>query len=95
MRDNKEKLHRIRTGRGVANAVGDPPVYTAERRKTMRQGLRILARMIVRAHLRREATPRGPLAEAGLGDRPASTASGPPTDCQAVEQADSETGTQE
>ena len=55
MRDNKEKLHRNRTGRGAANAVADSPVYTAEQRKTVRQGLRLLARIIARAHLRRQA----------------------------------------
>ena len=55
MRDNKEKRHRNRTGRGVANAVADSPVYTVEERKTVRQGLRILARIIARAHLRRQA----------------------------------------
>ncbi len=55
MRDNKEKLHMNRTGRGVANAVADSPVYTLEERQTVRQGLRILARIIARAHLRRQA----------------------------------------
>ena len=40
MRDNKEKLHRNRTGRGAANAVADSPDYTAEERQTVRQGLR-------------------------------------------------------
>ena len=55
MRDNKEKLQRDRTGRGVANAVADSPVYTLEERQTVRQGLRILARIIARAHLGRQA----------------------------------------
>ena len=55
MRDNKEKLHRNRTGRGVVNAVADSPVYTLEERQTVRQGLRILARIIARAHLGRQA----------------------------------------
>ena len=31
--------------------------YTAEQRERMQRGLRILARMIVRAHLRREGVP--------------------------------------
>ena len=31
------------------------PVYTGERRKTVRQGLRILARIIARAHVGRDA----------------------------------------
>ena len=55
MRDNKNKSHRDRTGREVANAVADSPVYTVEERQTMRVGLRILARIIARAHLRRQA----------------------------------------
>ena len=55
MRDNKNKSHRHRTGRGVASAVADSPVYTVEERKTVRQGLRLLARIIARAHLRRQA----------------------------------------
>ena len=59
MRDNKEKLQRNRTGRGVANAVADSPVYTAEERQTVRQGLRILARIIARAHLGRQAERSG------------------------------------
>ena len=46
MRDNKNKSHRNRTGRGVANAVANPPAYTLEERQTVRQGLRILARII-------------------------------------------------
>ncbi len=34
--------------------------YTAEQQERMQRGLRILARMIVRAHLRREASRAGP-----------------------------------
>ena len=59
MRNNKNKSHKNRTGRGVANAVADPPVYIAEQRPTVRQGLRILARVIARAHLRRQAERSG------------------------------------
>ena len=55
MRNNKDQPHRNRTGRGADNALADSPVYTAERRATMRQGLRILARIIARAHLQRQA----------------------------------------
>ena len=54
MRNNKDKPHRNRSGRGAANALADSPVYVAEQRATMRQGLRILARIIARAHLRRQ-----------------------------------------
>ena len=66
MRDNKEKLQGNRTGRGTANAVADSPVYTAEERQTIRNGLRILARIIARAHLR------------GQADRSGAPAPGPP-----------------
>ena len=55
MRNNKNKSHKNRTGGGVANAVADSPVYIAEQRPTVHQGLRILARIIARAHLRRQA----------------------------------------
>ena len=42
--------------------------YSAEERETLRRGLRILARMIARAHLRRQearsaAAPRPPVEE--------------------------------
>ena len=56
MRDNKNKARRDRTGRGAVNAPSAPPVHTAGQRETMRQGLRILARIIARAHLRRESS---------------------------------------
>ena len=62
MRDNKEKLHGNRAGRGAANAVADSPVYTLEERPTVRQGLRILARIIARAHLGRQAERSGTVA---------------------------------
>ena len=55
MRDNKNKSRRNRTGREVADAVADSPVYTVEERQTMRVRLRLLARIIARAHLRRQA----------------------------------------
>ena len=67
MGDNKEKRHRNRTGRGAANAVADSLVYTLEERPTVRQGLRILARIIARAHLRRQA------------ERSSAATPGPPT----------------
>ena len=59
MRNNKEKLHRNRTGRGAANNLVDSPVYAEERQARLRQGLRILARIIARAHLRRQAELSG------------------------------------
>ena len=62
MRNNKFEPHRNRTGRGAANTLADSPVYTEERQATMRQGLRILAKIIARAHLRRQAAPGPPSA---------------------------------
>ena len=59
MRDNKDKLQGNRIGRGAANAVADSPVYTAEERQTIRNGLRILARIVARAHLRGQAELSG------------------------------------
>ena len=58
MRDNKEKLHRNRTGRGAANAVADSPDYTAEERQTVRQGLRPPGQ---------DHRPRPPAASGGQG----------------------------
>ena len=37
-----------------------PAAYTAGQQERMQRGLRILARMIIRAHLRREASQAGP-----------------------------------
>ena len=54
MRSNNH-YNRRKVDTGI-NAGAEPPACTAEQRKTMREGLRILARMIVRAHLRREAS---------------------------------------
>ena len=47
--------------------------YTAEQRETLRRGLRILARMIARAHLRRQefrsgAAPQETPSDRGTGD---------------------------
>ncbi len=39
-----------------ATAERRSPAYSAEQWETLRRGLRILARMIVRAHLRRQAS---------------------------------------
>ena len=54
-KNNHNNRRKTRTGsKGPARAA--PPVYTAGQREAVREGLRILARMIVRAHLRREAS---------------------------------------
>ena len=54
------------TGSGMRRANGRKPsrdqgatAYTAEERETLRRGLRILARMIARAHLRRQESRSG------------------------------------
>ena len=39
-----------------ATAKRGSPTYSPEQRETVRRGLRILARMIARAHLRRQAS---------------------------------------
>ena len=51
MQDNHHHNHEP-SGAGI-NTMTAPPVYTAGQRKTMRQGPRIPARIIARAHLRR------------------------------------------
>ena len=56
----KNHRNNRRKSRAGSNAGTVPPACTAEHRKTMRDGLRILARMIVRTHLRREASQGGP-----------------------------------
>ena len=42
-----------------ATAERGSPAYSAEQRETMRRGLRILARVIARAHLRRQSSRSG------------------------------------
>ena len=54
---NRGKAH---TSVSISKAKTEPPTYTAAQRKTMREGLRILARIIARAHLQREAHSNGP-----------------------------------
>ena len=66
------------TGSGMRRANGRKPsrdqratAYTAEQQETLRRGLRILARMIARAHLRRQesrpaAAPRPSAEDEGL-----------------------------
>ena len=63
--ENAFKLLLALASTGI-NTGAAPPVYSAERRKTVRQGLRILARTIARAHLGRH------------GERDSAAAPGPP-----------------
>ena len=68
MRNNKHHSHqKANTGNNTRAA---PPVYTAEQRKTVRDGLRVLAKIIAHAHLRRQAVRCGAIPEATNGERP-------------------------
>ncbi len=49
------RYNNQRTTRTGINAGAAPPARTAEKEKTMRDGLRILSRIIARTHLRRQA----------------------------------------
>ena len=55
MRNNQNKGRRDQTGGAATHPVAAPPVYTPEQRETVRQGLRILTKIIARAHLRLQA----------------------------------------
>ena len=61
MRNKNHKGRRTATGGPVGNPTATLQGYTLEQRETLRQGLRILAKIIARSHLRRRAqfdTPR-------------------------------------
>ena len=68
MRNNNDKGHRDKMGRAATHPVAPSPTYTAEEREMVRRGLRVLAKIIARAHLRRQAE-RG--STAAPGPRPA------------------------
>ena len=85
MRKNKGKGRRDQTGRAARHPVAAPPVDTAEQRKTVRRGLRILARIIARAHLRRQAARCGAVPWARNGEHPTLAPHGPPPEGKAVE----------
>ena len=57
MKDRKRPNKKKIPGEGTADFPQDNPVasYSAEQRRRVRRGLRILARVAVRAHLRRSA----------------------------------------
>ena len=58
---------RKRPSKSIPNSpTGSSVAHTVEQRERMQQGLRILARMIVRSHLRREASRVAPLPELPL-----------------------------
>ena len=81
MRNNQDKGRRDQTGRGVSNPVAGPPVYTAEQRETARRGLRILAKIIARGHLRRQADRSS---EAAPGSPPRKPGSEPCTNANCL-----------
>ena len=64
MRDNTRRIKPPRSGRnagksgigGRKNAGRASPQHTPQERERMQTGLRILARIIARAHLRRQAS---------------------------------------
>ena len=56
-----------RTGATGPAAKSRLPVYTAEQRDTVREGLRFLARIIARAHLRRKASRAESVPSPGWG----------------------------
>ena len=55
MRNDNDNARRDQTGRVATHPVAAPPVDTAEQQETVRRGLRVLAKIIARAHLRRQS----------------------------------------
>ena len=55
--DNRRKAGTGATGPAART---ERPVYTAQQQERMQTGLRILARIIARAHLRRQTTGTAP-----------------------------------
>ena len=78
MRHKTRKNRPSRSGRntgksgtgGKKTPTGTSPQHTAEQRAQMQKGLRILARIIARAHLSRQASGAAPASppEQGTGD---------------------------
>ena len=85
MRNNQDKGRRNQTGRAATHPVAAPPVHTGEHRETVRQGLPILAKIIARAHLRRQAARCGAVPGATNGEHPRVALHGPPPEGKAVE----------
>ena len=74
MRNNNHKGRRTATGRPVGNPTAPSPVHTPEQRETLRQGLRILAKIIALAHLQRRAASHRAAPGNGSRDRPGMSA---------------------
>ena len=83
MRKNKGKGRRDQTGRAATHPVAAPPVDTAEQRETVRRGLRILAKIISRAHLRRQAAKCEVMQKPANGECPRAVSHGPPPELEA------------
>ena len=68
MKDRERHNKKKKPGEGTAEFPQDKPMasYSAEQRRSVRKGLRILARVAIRAHLRRSA---GTLQGDGDGQR--------------------------
>ena len=77
MRNDRDNARRDQTGRAATHPVDAPLVYTAGQRKTMRDGLLLLARIIARAHLRRQAERRMAVPGSTNGEPPGSARHGP------------------
>ncbi len=83
MRNNNHNNRRkADTGAADQTIRAAPPGYAAEHRETVRRGLRVLAKIIARVHLRRQAA------------RTNTAAPGPPQVSEHGEQAIPETGGQ-
>lgn len=67
MKDREKQNKKKIPGEGASDVPQDEPMacYSAEQRRRVRKGLRILARVAIRAHMRRSA---GPLDSEGDGD---------------------------
>ena len=64
------RADRKRPSKSVTtSSSGSAAAYSAEQRETLRRGLRILARMIVRSHLRREASQAASAPQETSSDR--------------------------
>ena len=81
MRDNNHG-NRKQSDTGI-NTKTATPVDTAEQRATVRQGLRILARIIARTHLRRQPNQCRAMPEATKGRRTGAAPHGPPPEREA------------
>ena len=73
--NNRDNRRQARTGATDLRTRTGPAAYTAAQRKTMRQGLRILARIIASAHLRRQADRSSTAAPRPAAGTPARRAS--------------------